>query len=174
MVILASFWKPTTCGHAVLPDRSILVRQNWKIQMRHFVWFSNTVWSSKGPPKSPIMPQKLWRTWNSKNSFIFDTYNSWLSSTWITCITGFEPKMKGTGFFGDDVITLKAYFCLVLSLEVNYSKTDFSTFLPFLLHYWYNDQSQFAFSWRLSTKVKEGRIKKDKMRLHAYLESIEP
>ena len=47
-VNLASFWKPEACGQTVLPDRSILIGgkcQNWKTQMRHFGWFSNTVLS---------------------------------------------------------------------------------------------------------------------------------
>ena len=47
---MASFWKPEACGQTVLPDRSILIGQkiggkcqNWKIQMRYFEWFLNTV-----------------------------------------------------------------------------------------------------------------------------------
>ena len=43
MADLASFWKPEASGQTVLPDRSILIRQNSKIQMRHFGRFLNNV-----------------------------------------------------------------------------------------------------------------------------------
>ena len=46
MVNLAEFWKIEASGQTVLPDRSILFVekcQNWKIQMRHFGWFSNNM-----------------------------------------------------------------------------------------------------------------------------------
>ena len=43
MSILASFWKPETCGQTVLPDMSVLIIQKLvenaeikKIEMRHF------------------------------------------------------------------------------------------------------------------------------------------
>ena len=46
---MPSFWKLENCGQTVLPERSLLMVknggkcQNWKIQMRHFGWFSNNV-----------------------------------------------------------------------------------------------------------------------------------
>ena len=49
---MANFWKPETCNQTVLPDRSDSAKiggkdQTWKIQMRHFRWFSNTVSEAK-------------------------------------------------------------------------------------------------------------------------------
>ena len=41
--ILTSFRKPEACSQSVLPDRSILIGQNYKIQMRHLVEFLNIV-----------------------------------------------------------------------------------------------------------------------------------
>ena len=61
MLNLASFWKPEACGQTELPDRSVFNRskiggkcQNWKIQMRHFGWFSNIVLTTAG--KAKMMP----------------------------------------------------------------------------------------------------------------------
>ena len=38
-----NFWKTKACSQSVLPDRSILIGQNYKIQMRHLVEFLNIV-----------------------------------------------------------------------------------------------------------------------------------
>ena len=43
VVHFGEFFKPEACGPTVLPDRSVLIGQNAKIQMRHFVEFSNIV-----------------------------------------------------------------------------------------------------------------------------------
>ena len=47
MVYFGEFLKTEACGQTVLPDRSVLIGQklveNAKIQMRHFVEFSNNV-----------------------------------------------------------------------------------------------------------------------------------
>ena len=55
IVNLASFWNSEACCQTVLPDRSTLIGtkigakcQNWKTQMRHFWWFSNSVTTMYG------------------------------------------------------------------------------------------------------------------------------
>ena len=54
------------CGQTVLPDRSILIRQKlvenakkWKVQMRHFGWFSNTVEEDEKSPLEKRLVEKL-------------------------------------------------------------------------------------------------------------------
>ena len=40
---IVNFEKTKACSQSVLPDRSILIGQNYKIQMRHLVEFLNIV-----------------------------------------------------------------------------------------------------------------------------------